>query len=685
MPDKRIEVLSPAGSKESLIAAVRSGADAVYLGSKHFSARRNAENFDNSGLEEAVKYCKARGVKVYLALNITVKNSELQNALELARFAHSIGVDAVIIQDIGLASLIHKCCPDLPLHASTQMTVHSPAALSLLKAAGFSRVVVSREMSGQALETFCAKASKLGIETEVFVHGALCMCVSGQCLLSAVLGERSGNRGLCAGPCRLPFKVSGGTGYDLSLKDLSLLDHIKTLEKMGVASLKIEGRMKRPEYIAAATAACRSAVDTGLVPEELSKTLGGVFSRSGFTDGYFTDKLGRDMFGIRTKDDVSASKETFSFLHGLYRTERQSVGVDISAVIKADKRVTLTVSDGVNSVTVSADEPSPALNKAADAESVGASLSKLGGTPFYARNIDVSLDDGLFMSNAVLNALRREAVEALQNKRVALPYVKINDVTLPCGGNSDSRTPKIIACFDDISSIPEDLSGVAAVMLPSSIRPTDKLPQNIPLIAELPRWCEDDERICNKLSELKERGFKAVMGSTLSSLENAKRAGLAFIGGAGLNITNSESLAVMGKMGASAVTVSAELELSSIKRLGTDVKKGIFAYGRMPLMVFKNCPLKNGRSCAECDKKGVITDRLGISFPIRCRGDHSELLNSAYTYLADNIDELRGLDFILLSFTDEKSDRVRKIIDSYISGGKTPENSTRGLYKRGVI
>ena len=685
MPDKKIEVLSPAGSMESLIAAVRSGADAVYLGSKHFSARRNAENFDNSELEEAVKYCKVRGVKVYLALNITVKNSELQSALELACFAHSIGVDAVIVQDIGLASLIRKCCPNLPLHASTQMTVHSPAALKILKEAGFSRVVVSREMSGRALEAFCAEAEQLGIETEVFVHGALCMCVSGQCLLSAVLGERSGNRGLCAGPCRLPFKVSGGTGYDLSLKDLSLLDHIKTLEKMGVASLKIEGRMKRPEYIAAATAACRSAVDTGLVPEELSKTLGGVFSRSGFTDGYFTDKLGKDMFGIRTKDDVSASKETFSFLHGLYRAERQSVGVDISAFIKTGERVVITVSDGINSVTVSADEPSSAQNKAADAEGVKASLSKLGGTPFYARNIDVSLDDGLFMSNAVLNALRREAVEALQEKRATTPKAEINEVNLPSGGYTDNRKPEIIVSFDDIGSIPEDLSGIAAIMLPSSVKPTDNLPQNIPLIAELPRWCEDDERILKKLSELKERGFKAVMGSTLSSLENAKKAGLAFIGGAGLNITNSESLAVMGEMGASAVTVSAELELSSIKRLGTDVKKGIFAYGRMPLMVFKNCPLKNGRSCAECDKKGVITDRLGISFPIRCRGDHSELLNSAYTYLADNTDELRGLDFIILSFTDEKSDKVRKIIDSYISGGKTPENSTRGLYKRGVI
>ena len=269
----RPEILAPVGNAEMLYAAVRAGADAVYLGLNNFNARRNAENFTLESLREAARYCHVRGVKVYLTFNIIIGDSELKEALELCVGAAEAGIDAVIVTDIGFAKLIKEAVPSLPIHASTQMTVHSPAALKRLKEMGFDRVVVSREMSREELGEFCEAAKKLNIEVEVFVHGALCMCISGQCLLSSMLGSRSGNRGLCAGPCRLPFGCDGGTGYDLSLKDQSLIPYLGELWDMGVASLKIEGRMKRPEYVASAVAACRQMLLEGKVSEELSKAL----------------------------------------------------------------------------------------------------------------------------------------------------------------------------------------------------------------------------------------------------------------------------------------------------------------------------------------------------------------------------------------------------------------------------
>ena len=280
------EILAPVGGTESLIAAVRAGADAVYLGAEEFNARRNAQNFNDNDLKQAIEYCRLNSVKCYLTLNTLIKDTEMQNALQLVNRVWQYGIDAVIVQDIGLALEIHRLFPNLALHASTQMSVHSPSALLPLKQMGFKRVVVAREMSGAELKEFCKAAKALDIEVEVFVHGALCMCLSGQCYFSAYLGGRSANRGLCAGTCRLPFMAKGGTGYDLSLKDLSLIPYLGELEKMGVTSFKIEGRMKRPEYVATAVAAAKQMVQNGTVDDEIDRLLEKVFSRDGFTDGY---------------------------------------------------------------------------------------------------------------------------------------------------------------------------------------------------------------------------------------------------------------------------------------------------------------------------------------------------------------------------------------------------------------
>lgn len=680
------ELLAPAGSRETLEAAVRCGADAVYLGAREMSARRNAENFAAEELADAAAYCHIRGVGVYLTLNILLRDEELPAALALTRTAVRAGIDGIIIQDIGLAQLIRQAFPSLPLHASTQMSVHSPAALSFLHDQGFCRVVAAREMSAAQLRTLCDAAQTLGMTVEVFVHGALCMSVSGQCLLSAILGGRSGNRGLCAGPCRLPFSAPGGTGYDLSLKDLSLLGHLAELEELGVASLKIEGRMKRPEYVAAATAACRAALDTGKVPEELGRTLRDVFSRSGFTDGYFTGKTGREMFGTRTKEDVTAAEKAFPALHELYRGERQHIAVSLTAAFRAGIPAALTLSDGSRTVTVTGETPEPAKSRALTAESAAESLSKLGGTPYFAERTDIQTDDGLFLRGAALNALRRDAAAALSEKRAEPQIRPENPVSFSSETAVHAERPALIARFDTAAQIPASVEGLSAILLPAEAPLPESLPRGVRLIADVPRGIADEQVLAGRLAECRERGFEAAYCGNLSAAVLAKKAGLAVMAGVGLNVYNRESAAVLAGFGAAAVTLSAECRLADAVSLPVSVPKGIFAYGRLPLMLTRNCPAANGQSCASCGRHAALTDRKGVSFPVRCRGGFSELLNSVPVWLGDRLNETQGLDFLLLWFTDENEADVRLITDAYRFGGTPPAGGfTRGLYFRETL
>jgi len=679
------EILAPVGNIEMLEAAVRSGADAVYLGAKDFSARRNAENFSYTELKEAIAYCHIRGVKVYLTLNILIKDTEMADAVALARNAYNSGIDGIIIQDLGLARILHENIPELPLHASTQMTVHSPAALDILKELGFVQVVAAREMSEKELKNLCKKAKELDITVEAFVHGALCMSMSGQCLLSAFLGSRSGNRGLCAGPCRLPFSAENGTGYDLSLKDLSLLGYISELRDMGVKSFKIEGRMKRPEYVAAAVSACRQALDYGRVETDLADTLKNVFSRSGFTAGYYENKLGKDMFGIRTKEDVISADKAFPTLHALYRGERKSVPISINAEITANKPISITLSDGENRVTALGDIPQTAKNRAISHEDVLKNITKLGSTPYYDEGGGVKLDDGLFVSAKELNELRRKACELLDLKRSQCK-VSPSDYEYLYENRSAQKTvaPKIYARFSHTEQIPDDLSGVDGVIFPLEENP-EKLKTHLPLIVDIPRGITDESLIEKRLSLFKEKGFEYALCGNLSAVTLAKRMGFDIIADAGLNITNSESLLTAEMLGVSAAVVSPEEKLADIKKLSSKIEKGIIAYGHIPLMLFKNCPIKNGKTCEKCNKSSTLTDRLGVEFPVRCRMGYSELLNSQPLWLADRMEELRGLDFALLYFSNENCERVGQVISAYKNGLSPDTKHTRGLYYRGTI
>lgn len=681
---KNAEILSPVGNNEMLIAAVRSGADAVYFGAKDFSARRNAENFGRFELNEAIKYCHIRGVKAYLTLNILIKDDEFSDAVALALDAYNFGIDGVIVQDLGLANVLHKLLPHLPLHASTQMSVHTPAALYILKKMGFKQVVAAREMSFDDLKQLCKTANELDMVVEVFVHGALCMSVSGQCLLSAYLGSRSGNRGLCAGPCRLPFKVQNGTGYDLSLKDLSLVEHIADLYNIGVRSFKIEGRMKRPEYVAAATKACKEALYNGVIDYELSKTLGNVFSRSGFTDGYLQNNLGRDMFGIRTKEDVVSADKAFPVLHEIYRNERQSVAVDLKFTAKAENEIELILTDGENTVLVKGLKPDFAQNKAADFNSVLKNLNKFGGTPYYLNNAEIVLDDGLFLRAGELNELRRTAVELLSEKRGECQRKEINFIfgkDKPFERNCKDLQTYIR--IENADQLPDDLSGISALILPLE----NDFPQieGVKCIAEIPRGIVSEAAIIKRLEIFKEKGVSTALCGNLSAVKIARDCGFKVMSDTGLNVYNSYSANAVSKMGCDAVVLSNEMLLSDAVSLSSPINKGIISYGNIPLMLFKNCPIRNGKNCNECDKKNTIVDRKGIEFPVRCRMGYSELLNSVPVWLADKQKQIKNIDFQILYFTNEDKKRVNEVINAYKNATEPDCKYTRGLFFRGII
>ena len=661
------------------MAAVRSGADAVYLGLRDFNARRNADNFGSLELRSAVEYCHVRGVRVYLTLNTLLRDDELPRALSAAAKAYKIGVDAVIVQDLGLAKLLHTRLPRLPLHASTQLTAHSPAALPFLKELGFTKVVISREMNREEIKEFCLEADKLGITVEAFVHGALCMSMSGQCYLSALLGGRSGNRGLCAGPCRLPFTATENGRYDLSLKDLSLVDHIEELKSLGVRSLKIEGRMKRPEYVAAATAVCKAAAE-GRDYAALYDTLSKVFSRSGFTDGYFENRLGADMFGVRTKEDVLMSASVLKSLHELYRSERQSVTVSGKFVAKTDEPIKLTINDGEREVTAEGVVPEAAINRPLTDETALSQLKKTGGTPFIFERLETEIEDGLSVGAGALNALRREALEKLTHARYT-ENETVDTGEIP-SKKTDNKQRKLYARFSSISQIPNNLEGIEKIIIPLE-EEFENFNSPLPLCLDIPRGIKDEKYILSRLIKAKELGIREAYCGNIAAVTLCLTAGISPCFDFSMNIFNSQSALAAKELGATSITLSFELSTGGINSLYSPIPVGIIAYGRVPLMLTRNCPLKNTRTCATCDKQGELTDRMGVSFPVRCRGGYSELLNSRPIYLAERQDEF-NVDYMTLYFTTEEKSECEEIIKKYRNCEKARGEYTRGLYYRAV-
>lgn len=677
------EILAPAGSMESVYAAVRCGADAVYIGGSRFSARANAVNFSDTELAEAIDYCHLHNVRIYQAVNTLVFDSELEDFLSAARLSAEAGVDAFIVQDMGAAKMLRQALPHMKLNASTQMSIHTKEGALLAKECGFSRVVVSRELSLEQIGEIC----RADIEVEAFVHGALCMSVSGQCYMSAMIGSRSADRGLCAQACRLPFSaVKGENRCDLSLKDLSLVQHIDELKEAGVRSLKIEGRMKRAEYVAAAVTACRAAAD-GREPD--LDSLRAVFSRSGFTDGYLTGKIGAEMFGTRRKEDVVSAEKVFPVLRELFRKETKAVKADFHAVIKKDKPASLEMrSDGVT-VTVTGDAPQAALNRPTDLAAVESQLSKLGDTPYDLGKVTGEIDEGVIIPASRLNALRREAVEKMNLARLNAKKKpqQFCDVDLNFVKKLNIKRKSIrvqVYSAEQLEGVP-NYAEIAYVPLNELLKNTEKcLNCGVKTGIAMPRFVTEEKSLEEKLIKAKESGVNTMLCTNFAHIRLGKRLGFELHGGFGLNAANTMSVRAYKELGLTDITASFELKLPQISTLGDELPYGIIAYGRLPLMLTRNCPVKQAvGGCKGCT--GGLTDRTGRFFPVKCDGVSCEVLNSDRLVMSDKLNEV-NCDFIMLMFTDETPEEVRRITDCYLEGRKCDmPNMTRGLYYRGII
>ncbi len=682
-----MEILSPVGGPDSLLPAVRAGADAVYLGASSLSARSSAHNFNKDELKEAVEYCHERDVKVYLACNTLVRDDEMKKAMELVEYACSIPVDALIVQDVGLAGMIHSAAPQVRLHGSTQMSVHTPMGVERLYKMGFKRVVLSRELSRNEIKEI---ADMSPIELEVFVHGALCMSVSGQCYFSAMLGSRSGNRGSCAQPCRLPFYVDGGTGHDLSLKDCSLISYLRELEQLGVTSAKIEGRMKRPEYTAAATAACRQSLDTGFVDDELYKRLEAVFSRSGFTDGYYKGELGKNMFGIRSKEDVaSATNKIYNSIHTMYKDERQSVPIKASLEVKDGRSSMLTVSDKQGrTVKAEGAVPVPAVNAALTEEKCLSYIRKTGGTPFYLEGFSAVIDDGLFMSAPELNSLRRKALDELLEKRKHRDAFVFSNITMPETNTRSNRKAVNYRARFTSGNVPDDFLDSELIYVPFDLRDEEYeslLDRGFAVAVEIPRGMFGIERkIADRLRHIQSFGINEVLASNLGAVELARQLRMDIHGGFGLNITNTAAIEWAESMGMLDVEVSFELTLEQLAKLGGKLPIGIVSGGRLPLMLTRNDPSDNSSLGHSSGFRKVLHDRKGMDFPLHTYGSCTEVLNSVLLILSDRKNEVFNIDFEVLRFSVENSVEIGETLNTFKRGTSRKGSFTRGLYYRGV-
>lgn len=688
----KIEILAPVGNEEMLRAAVFSGADAVYLGFSGFNARTSANNFNADTLKDAVAFCHARGVAVHVALNTTVYGGELPALEQAIRAVAASGADAVICQDLAVATLIGKIAPQLPRHGSTQMSVHSLQGALELKELGFTRVVLARELSMPEVEHI---TKHCGIETECFVHGALCMCVSGQCYMSAFLGGRSGNRGSCAGPCRLPFEANAlpegkpGRLHHLSLKDNSVIDKLDKLQALGVASAKIEGRLRTPEYVAAAVSACLAGREGRAYDRDLLKN---AFSRSGFTSGYLDGKIDGTMFGVRSEADAEQTKKTLPMLRELYRRERSRVPVKMKLEIEeGGEKLTVTDADGSKAFAYGDAEPQPARTD--PTESLHRSLAKTGGTPFAVEDQDIAVEmDGgpWFIPGSAVNELRREALDALLKKREVLrpwPTTEEHVPALPLRTLPPHRTLR--ARFESWEQVPERaLDGIEYLILP--IAQADRVPREwrAKTLLELPRvmFGKLEEDTARRIAATQDAGFAGYEVSNIAHLRLCR--GLPMSGSFVLNITNQLAAQFYADNGLGSMLILPEVKDSDISTIapthnGRPVPTGVLVYGHMPLMITRACPLQNIHDCAHCDKTGVLTDRKAKKFPVRCGLGVRTIYNPVPIYMGDKPGALT-VDYSVAYFTLESREEAAKILEMIRTHAPFEGDFTRGLYFKGT-
>ena len=681
------EILSPAGGAEHARAAVFSGADAVYLGLKAFSARAGAQNFSAEDLRETVAFCHERGVKVYAAVNTMIFDSELKELEEALKLLCETGVDALIVQDLAVAELVKKCCPGLPLHASTQMTLHTRRGEQFAAKLGMTRTVLSRELDMKTI----AELSGGDMETEVFVHGALCMSVSGQCLMSAAAGGRSANRGACAQPCRLPCSVKkGGDTYALSLKDMSVLPRLRELEAAGVDSMKIEGRMKRPEYCALSAHCAKAALKGERYDGRLLER---VFSRGGFTDGYLDGERGIGMFGRRTAEDAKEANAAYPKIHELYRHEYKRSKLDFFVTVKKGEPLRVSACDE-NSLFAeyTGSEPAEAVNKPVTEQSVCERLSKLGDTFFEAGSFTCDIGEELSVPASELNEARRSVCEQLTALRRehysrSVPFTPHSFDISPRARKEGFGLRLELTSAEQLAKLtPADTE---LAFLPLEIKELRRALEHFPaekLGVAMPRFTFDEAKQEQLLKEAAALGIKDILCTNFAHIITAGALGLTAHAAHGLNTANTPALGRLKELGCADAVVSAEMKTGQINALGGDIPIGVLAYGRLPLMLTVNCPIMAQAGCNNCT--GKVFDRTGRAFPVKCskKRGYTEILNSDTLCISDKLDDFAAADYLELLFYKEPPERVAEIVRLFKKRRPLTDSGTvtRGLYYRGV-
>ena len=693
-----IELLSPAGSPESVIAAVQSGADAVYMGLGSYNARRGAANFSEEDFAKAVRYCHIRGCKVYLTLNTLVGDRELADAAGLARMASDYGADGIIIQDLGLIEVVRKAVPDIPLHASTQMSVHNLAGVEACAEMGLTRAVLARELSYEQI-AYITKHSP--IEIEVFVHGALCFCHSGQCYMSSLIGRRSGNRGMCAQPCRMQYSMGGRMDdYPLSLKDSNLVTKLQMLEDAGVACAKIEGRMKRPEYTAAVTQVYSAVLREHRQPTQAEMDqLTAAFSRQGFTTGYFDGERGPQMFGTR-QDPGKEQEKFFSGIRKQYADgEMRRVPVDFYTIIKEHQYMTAGIADrDGNKCIAKGSIPQKATTRGTTEQQVREQFYKTGGTPYYAENIYCEMDEGLHVSASELNELRRRLITELTNKRGTAPDRRVRQFPPSPEAQVPPREMKMIFQVRETAQLTPELAEMQPDYVYVPLEVLHKQPdcanafaeRGAVIVAVLPRIINDNEvpEIQAWLEEAKANGINEALVGNLGHIILPRKAGMEVRGDFGLNAFNSYALEVLRTAGLQSVTASFELRIAQIRDLVKPLNTEMIIYGRMPAMVSEQCIIKNSAGRCACQTPGQLSDRMGSVFPVVHEyGCRNVIYNAHKLFLADKRQdyERAGLWGVRMMFTTESPRECVEVAKSYAGvSNYRPNGLTRGLYYRGV-
>ena len=692
-----IELLSPAGSPEAVIAAVQNGADAIYMGLGNFNARRGAKNFTDEEFERSMRYCRIRGCKVYVTLNTLVNDREIAQAVESARLASQLGADGIIIQDLGLAYAIRQALPDIPLHASTQMSIHNLAGVEAAAEMGMTRAVLARELSLEQIKFITQHAS---IETEVFVHGALCFCQSGQCYMSALIGRRSGNRGMCAQPCRMQYSLGGRMDdYPMSLKDNCLVDRLRELEDAGVACLKIEGRMKRPEYTAIVTKIYSKALKEHRQPsDEEMETLEKAFSRQGFTQGYFNgDK--KDMFGRREEPDKDTEKLFTLARKGYSEGELRRVPVHFYTVAEKGMPVkAIAFDDDGNRAAAMGGVPEKARGQGLTATYITEQMFKTGGTPYNCVENRAQADPGLYLPASEINDLRRRLVSELSEQRAKPPIRRVGKLPEKPKGKLPTGDPAMI--FQVLTE--EQLSPELAALKPQYLYGpltlmTEKLDLLRPFaeqgtipVAVLPRVIADNEAaaVYDMLSRMFDQGVNEALVGNLGHAMLAKKAGMKLRGDFGLNTFNALSMEVIRQAGFISATASFELRLSQIRDMIKPLDTELIIYGRIPLMVSDQCIIRHSAGRCNCQTPGQMADRMGSVFPVvKEFGCRNVIYNAHKLYLADKAEDVyaAGAWGLRMMFTTEGMRECVEVAKGYMGlSDYKPNVLTRGLYYRGV-